>query len=47
MQIAFLDRLVADFDVFGLRFQHWMPAVALMLAIFVVSFWLDRRSVRK
>jgi hypothetical protein len=47
MQTKLLDWLVADYSVFGLHIQHWMPVVALALAIFIVFSWLDHRRVRK
>jgi hypothetical protein len=47
MQTKILDWLVADYSVFGLHIQHWMPVVALTFAIFIVFSWLDHRKARK
>jgi hypothetical protein len=34
-----LDWLTADFSVFGFHIQHWMPVVALVFAVFIVSLF--------
>jgi hypothetical protein len=38
MGTEFLDWLVADFYVFGLRIQYWMP---LFVVVFAITFWLS------
>jgi hypothetical protein len=39
-----IDWLLADFSVFGVRIQYWMPVFALLFAMFFLfSAWLDRR----
>lgn len=43
MQATVLDWLVADFYVFGLRIQHWMPVFGIVLAILLLFVWLDDR----
>jgi hypothetical protein len=47
MQNAILEWLVTDFDVFGLRIQHWMPVVALAFVVFFVFSSLIERIFRK
>jgi len=47
MQNAFLDWLVTDYSVFGLRIQHWMPVVIFVFAVFLVFSRLDQRISRK
>jgi hypothetical protein len=47
MQDMFLDWLMADFSIFGLRIQYWMPMVFFVFVIFFVFSNLDLRRFRK
>jgi hypothetical protein len=44
MQNSFFDWALADFYVFGLHFQYWMPAVLLIFAVFLLWELLGPRS---
>jgi hypothetical protein len=41
---TFIDWLVADFYIFGIRIQHWIPA---FLAIFVIVIFITDGNYRK
>jgi hypothetical protein len=39
-----LNWLIGDFNVLGLHIQHWIAAVAIMFAIWIVIALLDYRN---
>jgi len=46
MGTANLNWLVADFFVFGIKFQDWMPIVVLLFMFFgFFAFLSDRQSL--